>query len=67
MHRGEAAYVVLNLYPYSPGHLMVCPYRHVADYTELDDAETAEVGGAHQAGDAHGPRGQRRARASTSA
>jgi ATP adenylyltransferase len=34
---------VLNLYPYSPGHLMVCPYRHVADYTELDDAETAEV------------------------
>ena len=43
VHRGEAAYVVLNLYPYSPGHLMVCPYRHVADYTELDDAETAEV------------------------
>ncbi len=43
MHRGEAAYAVLNLYPYSPGHLMVCPYRHVADYTELDDAETAEV------------------------
>ncbi len=43
VHRGEACYVVLNLYPYSPGHLMVCPYRHVADYTELDDAETAEV------------------------
>jgi ATP adenylyltransferase len=43
VHRGDAAYVVLNLYPYSPGHLMVCPYRHVADYTDLDDAETAEV------------------------
>jgi len=43
VHRGEATYVVLNLYPYSPGHLMVCPYRHVADYTDLDDAETAEV------------------------
>ncbi len=43
VHRGEASYVVLNLYPYSPGHLMVCPYRHVADYTELDDAETAEI------------------------
>jgi ATP adenylyltransferase len=34
---------VLNLYPYSPGHLMVCPYRHVASYTDLDDAETVEV------------------------
>jgi ATP adenylyltransferase len=43
VHRGDAAYVVLNLYPYSPGHLLVCPYRHVADYTELDAAETAEV------------------------
>src|SRR4051812_26857985 len=43
VHRGEATFVVLNLYPYSPGHLMVCPYRHVADYTDLDDAETAEV------------------------
>jgi ATP adenylyltransferase len=41
--RGEVVYAVLNLYPYNPGHLMVCPYRHVADYTDLDDAETAEV------------------------
>ncbi|MGA8994039.1 MAG: HIT domain-containing protein [Nocardioidaceae bacterium] len=43
VHRGEASFVVLNLYPYSPGHLMVCPYRHVPDYTELDDAETVEI------------------------
>jgi ATP adenylyltransferase len=43
VHRGRAAYVVLNLYPYAPGHLMVCPYRHVSDYPELDDDETAEV------------------------
>ncbi|MGN6576808.1 MAG: HIT family protein, partial [Nocardioides sp.] len=43
VHRGETAYAVLNLYPYSPGHLMVCPYRHVADYTELDEDETAEI------------------------
>ncbi|HYO41339.1 MAG TPA: HIT domain-containing protein [Nocardioidaceae bacterium] len=43
VHRGEASFVVLNLYPYSPGHLMVCPYRHVPDYTELDEAETAEI------------------------
>jgi ATP adenylyltransferase len=41
--RGESVYAVLNLYPYNPGHLLVCPYRHVADYTELTGAETAEV------------------------
>ncbi len=41
--RGRTSYAVLNLYPYNPGHLMVLPYRHVADYTELDAAETAEV------------------------
>jgi ATP adenylyltransferase len=43
VHRGEAAYVVLNLYPYTSGHLMVCPYRHIADYTETTDAEAAEI------------------------
>ncbi|MGJ3509568.1 HIT family protein [Enemella sp. A6] len=42
VHRGESCFVVLNLYPYSPGHLLVCPYRHVPDYTDLDVAETAE-------------------------
>jgi ATP adenylyltransferase len=43
VHRGETAYVVLNLYPYNSGHLMVVPYRHVADYPDLTAAETAEV------------------------
>jgi ATP adenylyltransferase len=43
VHRGELAYAVLNLYPYAPGHLMVCPYRHIADYTETTDAEAAEL------------------------
>ncbi len=41
--RGELAFVVLNLYPYNPGHLMVVPYRHVGDYTDLTTAEAAEV------------------------
>ena len=41
--RGELAYVVLNLYPYAPGHVMVCPYRHIADYTETTDEEAAEI------------------------
>jgi ATP adenylyltransferase len=43
VRRGELAYAVLNLYPYAPGHLMVCPYRHIADYTETTDAEAAEI------------------------
>jgi ATP adenylyltransferase len=43
--RGSLVYAVLNLYPYNSGHLLVCPYRHVADYTELDPAETAELAG----------------------
>ena len=44
VRRGEHAYAVLNLYPYAPGHLMVCPYRHVADYTETTVEEVAEIG-----------------------
>ena len=42
--RGALVYAVLNLYPYNAGHLMVCPYRHVPDYTELDGDEVSELG-----------------------
>jgi ATP adenylyltransferase len=43
VHRGESAFVVLNLFPYNPGHLLICPYRHVAGYPDLTPAETVEV------------------------
>ncbi len=43
--RGQLVFTVLNLYPYNAGHLMVVPYRHVADYTDLGLAETAELAG----------------------
>jgi ATP adenylyltransferase len=43
--RGDLVYAVLNLYPYNSGHLMTVPYRHVPDYTDLDSAEVAELGG----------------------
>ncbi len=43
VHRGTNAYVVMNLYPYNPGHLLICAYRHVADLTELTDEEREEI------------------------
>jgi ATP adenylyltransferase len=42
--RGELVFAVLNLYPYNAGHLMLVPYRHVPDYTDLTPAEVAELG-----------------------
>jgi ATP adenylyltransferase len=46
---GEQVYAVLNRYPYNPGHLMICPYRHVGDYPELTVSETAELAAFTQA------------------
>jgi ATP adenylyltransferase len=41
--RGALAYAVLNLYPYNSGHLMLVPFRHVADYADLTPDETTEI------------------------
>lgn len=42
--RGEHCYVLLNLFPYNSGHLLVCPYRHVATYDQATPEEVAEMG-----------------------
>jgi ATP adenylyltransferase len=42
VHRGAFCYVVMNLFPYNPGHVLVCPYRHVSLYVDLTDDETRE-------------------------
>ena len=39
---GTYVYAVLNKFPYNSGHLLICPYRHIAEYTELTVDETAE-------------------------
>ncbi|MFZ3022297.1 MAG: HIT domain-containing protein [Candidatus Nanopelagicaceae bacterium] len=41
--RGKTAYVVMNLYPYNAGHLLVCAFRHVPDLTDLTDEERNEI------------------------
>jgi len=41
--RGEVSFVLLNAFPYNPGHLMAAPYRHIGDYEELTAAELAEM------------------------
>lgn len=41
--RAKSSYAVLNTYPYSAGHTLICPYRQVADLPELTDEETFEM------------------------
>jgi ATP adenylyltransferase len=43
VHRGERAFICLNLYPYSNGHLMVSPYEHVSSVEMLDDATQLDL------------------------
>jgi len=41
--RGELSFVIVNSFPYNPGHLMVAPFRHVGAFTSLEAAELADV------------------------
>jgi len=43
VHRGERCFVILNLYPYTNGHLMVAPFEHVATLPDLDAGTVAEI------------------------
>lgn len=44
VRRGKTAYVLLNLFPYNSGHLLVCPYRHIPTYDMATAEEVAEIG-----------------------
>ena len=43
VHRGTTAFVILNAYPYNPGHLMAVPYRHLSEVEELSTEEVHEL------------------------
>jgi ATP adenylyltransferase len=42
LYRGQKNFIIMNSYPYNPGHLMIAPYRHVASLDELTDGELGE-------------------------
>ena len=43
LHRSERSYVIMNRYPYSNGHLMVIPYRHISSLDDLGDGELLDL------------------------
>lgn len=43
VHRGEAAFVLLNKFPYSSGHLLVAPYAHVGELADVGDEAALEI------------------------
>jgi ATP adenylyltransferase len=43
LYRGRRAFVMMNLYPYNPGHLMIVPFEHTADFAGLESATACEI------------------------
>lgn len=43
LYRGEKCFVVMNIFPYNNGHIMVCPYRHVSNLVDLTKDESHEL------------------------
>ncbi|GAY25414.1 histidine triad (HIT) protein [Desulfurococcaceae archaeon AG1] len=43
VYRSEKVFVILNSYPYNTGHIMIAPYRHIAELESLDDKETIDL------------------------
>ena len=43
VYKGELAFLIMNLYPYNGGHVMVVPNRHISDIKELTEEEFAEI------------------------
>ena len=42
LYRGQSNFIILNTFPYNPGHLMIAPYRHTANLQDLTDDEAKE-------------------------
>jgi ATP adenylyltransferase len=62
VHRGERCFVILNLFPYTNGHLMVAPYDHIGSLPEVEPETVAEMmslaqQGIRVLGDVYGPQG----------
>ncbi|MEZ5163864.1 MAG: HIT domain-containing protein [Fimbriimonadaceae bacterium] len=43
LFRGKTAFIILNRYPYTSGHLMAAPYKHTAEISDLSDDELLEI------------------------
>ncbi len=43
LYRGKKAFIIMNLYPYNAGHVMVCPNEHIGDFTKIDKETLHEI------------------------